>query len=263
MAGIVIIGATGLIGSHLAAHLSANGHRIIGVARHVSEGKRRQPDIDWVGLDLGAASPDDWSRVLVGADAVVNCAGALQDSRSDNLAATHDIGLRVLVSACEAAGIRRFVHFSAMGVDQGALTPFSDTKRAGEAALVASRLDWIVLRPSVVLGAAVYGASALIRGLAALPLLPVMPETGLLRPVALEDVIETVQAALAGDISPKVALDLAGPDCFTFTDLIALYRRWLGFTPARTFAVPGWLGHLTYRLGDLVARLGWRSPVRS
>jgi uncharacterized protein YbjT (DUF2867 family) len=263
MATVVIVGATGLIGSHLAAHVAREGNHVVGVARHMADAERRQPTVRWVRLDLATANQADWTAILNGADAVVNCAGALQDSRLDDLSAIHNTGLRVLVSACEAAGIRRFVHFSAMGVDQGALTPFSSTKSAGEAALIGSGLEWVILRPSVVLGSAVYGASALIRGLAALPLLPVMPDTGPLRPVALEDVVETAAAALGDGAPARLALDLSGPDTFTFTALVGQYRRWLGFAPARTLPVPRWLAHLAYRLGDLVARLGWRPPLRS
>ena len=46
-------------------------------------------------------------------------------------------------------------------------------ERPGDEALEATSLDWVILRPSVVVGRQAYGGSALFRGLAALPLLPV------------------------------------------------------------------------------------------
>jgi hypothetical protein len=43
-------------------------------------------------------------------------------------------------------------------------------------------LNWVMLRPLVVMSAAAYGGSALFYGLAARPVLPVMPDSGLLQP---------------------------------------------------------------------------------
>ncbi|MDF2620754.1 MAG: nucleoside-diphosphate sugar epimerase [Xanthobacteraceae bacterium] len=263
MARVLVIGATGLIGSHVAAALDREGHEVTGVARHVGPAARRMPHIRWLPLDLAGAGIDDWHAHLAGVDAVVNCAGALQSGPADDVAGTHERGLAALVAACEAAGVRRLVHFSAMGVDRATPSDFSRTKLAGDRILMASRLDWVILRPSVVLGTSAYGASALIRGLAAPPLLPVMPDTAPLQPVALDDVVATVTFFVRPEVPARVAVELAGPDRLSFTGLVQLYRGWLGHAPAREFALPAWLADFLYRLGDLAGLLGWRPPVRS
>jgi uncharacterized protein YbjT (DUF2867 family) len=260
---IVVIGATGLLGSHVVAALAAHGKDVIGIARHVAEGRVRLPVVRWAQMDLASAGQHEWHTLLEGVDAVVNCAGALQDGPADNLMGTHDTGLRALIAACEAAAVRRFIHFSAMGVERATPTEFSRSKLAGDQALMASKLDWVILRPSVVLAASAYGASALIRGLAALPLLPVMPDTAPLRPVVLDDVVATVLFFLEAEAAARVTLDLAGPEQFDFIALVRLYRQWLGFRPAAQINLPGWLGGLLYRLGDFAGRLGWRPPVRT
>jgi uncharacterized protein YbjT (DUF2867 family) len=260
---IAVIGATGLVGSHIVAALVASGKDVIAIARNVTEGAIRLPAVRWAQMDLASSRQHEWHTLLEGVDAVVNCAGALQDGPADNLIGTHDTGLRALIAACETAGIRRFVHFSAMGVDQATPTEFSRSKLAGDQALMASKLDWVILRPSVVLAASAYGASALIRGLAALPLLPVMPATAPLRPVVLDDVVATVLFFLGAEATIKVTLDLAGPEPFDFIELVSRYRQWLGFRPAPQIILPGWLAGMLYRLGDLAGRLGWRSPVRT
>jgi uncharacterized protein YbjT (DUF2867 family) len=260
---IVIVGATGLIGSHVLASLSAQGADISGVARHVGGWPARRPDIGWLALDLARADAARWRAAVAGADAVVFCAGALQDGPADDLGGTHERGLKALVAACEAEKVRRFIHFSAMGVDHSALSEFSRSKLAGDEALMASGLDWVILRPSVVLGHSVYGASALIRGLAALPLLPVMPDTGALRPVALEDVVATVSFFLRENAPTRVAIDLSGPETLDFTGLVARYRQWLGWRPAWRMHLPRWAAAMAYGLGDAVSWLGWRPPVRS
>lgn len=256
---VVVIGAAGFIGGSVAARLRSDGYRVVGVARHAPQHLSADPVV----LDIGRASRSDWESILAGADAVVNCVGLLQDGPSDDLAAAHADGPDRLFAACERIGVRRVVHLSAVGVDRQQVSSFSASKHAGDESLKGRDLDWVILRPAVVLGRGAVGASALIRGLAGLPLLPVMPGTAPLQVVRLEDVTATVAAMIRPDAPSRVELELVGPHRLSFADVVLAYRRWLGWPPARTVPVPAWMAGALYRAGDLVGRLGWRSPLRS
>ncbi|HEX8467432.1 MAG TPA: SDR family oxidoreductase [Allosphingosinicella sp.] len=261
---ILLIGATGLIGSATAARLRRDGHEIVAVARGGGPAARRVPVDRWVRLDLrDATTPAAWRPHLAGIGAVVNCAGVLQDSPRDSPGKIHVDMPTALWSACAEAGVKRVIHFSALGVDRGGITDFSRTKNEGDEALAASGLDWVILRPSVVVGRPAYGGSALFRSLASLPIFPDPAEAGRVDVVQLDDVAETVARLLAPGAPSREALELAGPDRLAFADIVAAYRRWLGWTPARRFAAPGWLMGLAYRFGDALAWLGWRPPIRS
>jgi len=157
----------------------------------------------------------------------------------------------------------RIIHFSAMGVDKGAISDFSKTKASAEHALKQSALDWVILRPSVVVGRAAYGGSALFRGLAALPWETRLDEAGRISVVQLDDVVETVLYFLQDNISGQFELDLAGPEPLSFAEVVARYRNWLGWKPARQVSIPHPVMMLAYGLGDLAGRMGWRPPVRS
>ncbi|WP_114954050.1 SDR family oxidoreductase [Sphingosinicella terrae] len=261
---VLLIGATGLIGSAVAARLRADGHAVTGIARRLDSLARRVPVDRWLLLDLrDLLRAEDWLPHLAGVEAVVNCAGVLQDSGRDSTGRVHDQAPSALWAACARAGVRRVIHFSAIGVDRGGLSAFSDSKARGDAALQASGLDWVILRPSVVVGPAAYGGSALFRGLASLPILPRIPEAGPIDVVQLDDVAETVSRLLEPAAASRVALELAGPERLTFGEVVAAYRHWLGWPPAREISVPRFVLGLGWRLGDLAGRLGWRPPVRS
>src|SRR5690606_35099174 len=142
-------------------------------------------------------------------------------------------------------------------------TGFSRSKHAGDADLLARDLDWVILRPSVVVGPPAYGGSALLRGLAALPVWPVMPGTGPLQLVHLDDVLALIENLLKPHAPARHVLEVVGPRSFTFAEAVGMFRNWLRFAPARSIRLPPWLARAAFRVGDLVSLLGWRPPLRS
>jgi uncharacterized protein YbjT (DUF2867 family) len=260
---VLVVGATGIIGSSVAARLVRSGTEVVAVAHRPGPAADRLQGVRMVVFDMAHATPEDWGSHLQGVDAVVNCAGVLQDSARDSTRGVHSEGAATLFHACEAAGVRRVIHFSAIGADRESLSAFSATKRAGDEALMARDLDWVILRPSVVVGRAAYGGSALFRGLAAFAWLPRTPDAGPLQVVQLDDVVETVVRLLEPDAPGRLAIEVAGPERLSFEQVVAAYRRWLGWRPARVLALPGFVMATAYRLGDLAGALGWRPPVRT
>jgi uncharacterized protein YbjT (DUF2867 family) len=259
---ILVVGATGLVGSAVCTRLATGGHDVI---RAVRPGRCPAASAGaWVEVDVArAVGPADWLRHLEGIDAVVNCSGALQERMGQSMTGVHARGPRALFRACEQCGVRRIVHFSAIGVNREQPSAFSRTKLSGDMALMETDLDWIMLRPAVILGDAAFGSSALFRGLAALPFLPLMPSTGKLQVVQLEDVAETVLRLIDKTAPSKLSLEIAGPHQLEFHEIVARYRGWLGWPPAKHYLLPRPLASLLYRLGDIAGFLGWRPPVRS
>ena len=186
---ILITGANGFIGSHLAAWLAAAGHEIVGSARDARASRRRYPAIVWRQADF--RSHVDWQ--LDGIDAVINCVGVLQDGGADSTRAAHVDGARTLFDACEKAQVRRVIHWSAIGADPEAGTAYAQRKYEGDRDLMARRLDFIILNPSLVVARGVYGGTALLRGLAGLPLItPVIESAARFQPIHMRDLCTVV-----------------------------------------------------------------------
>src|SRR5687768_15317873 len=122
---VLVTGATGFIGSALLSRLRAQGDDVVAVGRDLEEARRRFPDAQWIALDLArAGSKSDWLAHLDRIDAVVNCAGALQDGLHDSTKGVHVTGVQALYAACEEKGVRRVVHISAIGVERAQPTEF-------------------------------------------------------------------------------------------------------------------------------------------
>ena len=128
---------------------------------------------------------------------------------------------------------------------------------------MARDLDWVILRPSVVVGRQAYGGSALFRGLAALPLVPRVRETRADADRAARRPRADRLFFLRADAPTRVALEIVGPEALSLDEVLATYRRWLGFGRAALRVRAALGGVMAFRIGDLIGRLGWRPPLRS
>jgi uncharacterized protein YbjT (DUF2867 family) len=263
---ILVLGAYGLIGGTVADRLAGAGHAVTGLGRRASAAAAR-PHMAWVTCDIAAcARPEDWAPVIAGMDVVVNCAGALQDGPRDDVRAVQETAMVALWQACAAAGTRRMVQVSAAGAAADAPTAFMRTKAVADAALAGHDLDWVVLRPGLVWAPTAYGATALLRALAAWPgALPLpLPLAGSpVQTVAVEDVAEAVLAAAEGRIPARRAFDLVEDTPHSLAALVATLRGWSGRKPLRIWPAPAWVARLAGLVSDGLGRLGWRGPLRS
>lgn len=262
---VLILGGYGFIGAEIMRSLAAEGFDCVGLGRSGATGARLVPDADWIGVDIARLdAPEKWAPHLEGVDAIVNASGALQDGARDRLEAIHHRAIAAIVAAGEKAGVKRFVQISAPGAAADASTAFLRTKAAGDAAVRASSLDWIILKPGLVIGRGAYGGTALLRMLAGLPLMtPLVHASALVQTVAIGDVAAAVVASLKGEAPMRRDYDLVEDAPHSLRNIVRAFRRQLGFAPAIFEPdLPAWTAHPVSAVADAAGWLGWRSPLR-
>jgi uncharacterized protein YbjT (DUF2867 family) len=253
------------VGAACLARLHRDGHELIAAGRTVAAARLRASYAQWIEADYRRLTlAGDWLPLLEGIDTVVNCVGVLQDGAGDDVQRIQVEATTALFAACEQAGVRRVVHISAIGASRLAPTTFARSKAAAEDDLTGRRLEWAILRPGLVLAPVVYGGTAMLRGLAGLPLVtPLIEPDARVQVVSVDDVAETVARCLAPDAKTDVKWDVAHPQVLTLASIVGGLRGWLGFWPRRTWRVPRALGSAVAAFADMLGRLGWRSAARS
>jgi uncharacterized protein YbjT (DUF2867 family) len=261
---VLVTGAYGLIGSAVLGRLGRDGHELVAAGRDIHGGPDRAPFARWIEADFGRLSrSEDWKPLLDGIEAVINCVGALQDGSRDSLAGVQ-AGTSALFAACERAEIRRVVQISAIGAERDGPTAFARTKAASEIDLAARDLDWVILRPGLVLAPAVYGGTAMLRGVAAMPWRTVMVEPeARVQVIGIDELVETVARCLASGAPVKVRWDVAHPQVLRLREIVGAIRRWLGFPAQPIIGLPRPLAAVVARFADALGFLGWRSPART
>jgi len=262
---IAVLGAAGLIGQAVAAHLAETGFEVRPIARRFTAAQRagfagQVAEGPFAGLDSPALA-----ALLDGAEVVVNCLGVLQDSGRDRTEEVHRAFVARLLAAMPAPSL--LVHLSIPGREAEDETAFSRSKREAEQLIASSGHPHVILRPGFVVAPVAYGGSALIRALAALPFdLPAREASRPFAAVAIEDITRTVAQLAArwrdGEREWAARWDLMERKPGTVGEVVASFRRRFGGLRP-WFRLPGPLMTLGAWAGDAAARLGWRPPIRS
>jgi uncharacterized protein YbjT (DUF2867 family) len=150
---VAIAGAHGQIARRLTRLLAARGDRIRGLIRNPAHADDVRADgAEPVLLDLETAGADQVAAAIDGADAVVFAAGAGPGSGAERKMTVDRDGAVALVRAADAAGVGRYVIVSSVGAEappdgDDVFSVYVRAKAEADQAVVASDLDWTVVRP--------------------------------------------------------------------------------------------------------------------
>lgn len=219
---VFVTGATGFVGRAVVQALRAEGCVVRCLVRRGSE-----RDLAGLGA-IERVEGDVMARRTLdegvsGCHAVIHLVGIIREHRSAGVTfeRVHTQGTINVLGAATDAGVRRFLHMSALGTRPGARSRYHTTKWAAEEAVRGSPLPWTIFRPSVIYGRGDQFVTMLAGMIERSPVVPVIGSgRQRLQPVPVEQVAQAFARALSLDGTVKQAYDVAGPDAVTFVELL-------------------------------------------
>jgi uncharacterized protein YbjT (DUF2867 family) len=249
---LLLTGATGFVGGAVRPALEARGWRVRCLTRDPARARRGHLNVDWAEGDVADAA--SCARALDGCLAALYLVHGIGDGadyhRREVEAASG------FARAAGAAGVERIVYLGGVAPGgSGGSEHLRSRLDVGEA-LRSGPVKTIELRASMIVG---YGSLSwlIVRDLAARLPVMVLPRwlKSRTQPVAIDDVIAALVAALDVPLQSSDWFDVPGPDTLSGKQILRQTARVMGLNPPRMLEVP----LLSPRLSSLWVRFVTRA----
>ena len=220
---IAITGATGFVGGHLTNRLTGEGHEVVRIGRHRIDDAIVPSSLDDV---------DQLAAAFTGCKALAHCAGINRELGSQTYARVHVEGTRNVVAAAKQAGVAKIVLLSFLRARPDCGSAYHESKWEAEEIVRNSNLDYTVIKAGVVYGRGDHMLDHLSH---ALHTFPVFGLVGLkeksIRPLAVEDLVHVMRAALVDRRIKRQTIALVGPEEIYLSEAVRRVAEVVGERP--------------------------------
>jgi NADH dehydrogenase len=217
---IAITGATGFVGQEVVARARAEGHAVRAIVRDPNEARWL---VDKYGVELfhgNVLFVPSLDGALRGVKCVIHLVGIINEWKENTFQRVHAEATANVLGEAKKAGVKRFLHMSALGTRPDGRSRYHQTKWAGEEHVRKSGLAWTIFRPSLIYGARDKSVNVLAKVVRLSPFVPVLGDgSSKIQPISVENVAQSFVEAIKNDATIGKTYDLCGPEAFTWNEL--------------------------------------------
>ena len=252
---VAITGASGFVGSHLAQSLLARGCEVVAVARGVRKPELEliSPRLLWFKGDLSDAG--QLARAFQGCDAVAHCAGINREIGRQTYETVHIRGTRNVVDAARRTGVPKIAMLSFLRARPDCGSAYHESKWAAEEMLRHSSLDYTIVKAGMIYGLGDHMLDHLTKSLNTVP---VFATVGIrerpIRPLAVEDLVRLLCAALLEGSMKRRTIAVTGPEELRLSEAARRVARLLG---RRIYVIPAplWFHRIFARVLEVAMKV--------
>jgi uncharacterized protein YbjT (DUF2867 family) len=253
---IAITGGTGFVGRHLARALAAAGHQAVVIARGVDRrdtAVRSTPGISFFQADLSDPAP--LAEAFSGCDAVAHCAGINREVGAQTYQRIHIEGTTHVLEGARSAKVQRIVLLSFLRARPECGSPYHESKWAAEELVREAGLDYTIIKAGMIYGRGDHMLDHLSHTIHTLPLFATVGfREQPIRPVAVEDVVDVLIAALVQGRLSRQTVFVLGPEALLLSEAVRRVAAALG---RKVWIVPApvWFHLVLSRFFELTMRV--------
>jgi len=250
---IAITGGTGFIGGHLARALAKQGHEVILLAR--GQDQRDLEIRELSGIQFRATdfeNAENLARDIRGCDAIAHCAGINLERGKQTYARVHVEGTRQIVAAAQKTGISKIILISFLRARPNCGSAYHESKWKSEEIVRSSGLDYTIVKPGVIYGKGDHMLDHLSHAFFTFPMFGLVGFVDrFMRPLAIDDLVRILLAALLEGRLSKQTIAITGPEELALSKAVRRVAEVVGKKPFYV-RLPYWFH---YALGWVLERV--------
>ncbi|HLB70504.1 MAG: complex I NDUFA9 subunit family protein [Candidatus Methanoperedens sp.] len=236
---ILVTGGTGFVGSHLVRRLALEKIQMRCLVRKTSNIERLRD----AGAEIAYGDVTDkesLKKAAEGVETVIHLVGIIVEHKDASFEMIHTRGTRNLVEACRESGVKRFIYISALGALENARSRYHKTKWEAEQIVIKSKMEYVIFRPSIMIGEWGGFITMLSRIVRQAPVVPILDGESRVQPIYVENTVDCIIRSLGDPETTGRIFEIAGPEQITYRELFLELMGVLGIKkPA--IEIPTWL----------------------